>query len=67
LCSAFISTKLWFDRGNAYEDSPDMFYKRTTEAKQRIFGVARSFLAEPHIIGLETDISTISTHLLDVW
>lgn len=50
-----------------YEGNPDMFYKRTTEAKRRIFGVARSFLAEPHIIELGTNTSTISTHLLDVW
>ena len=63
-----MSTKPCFDRENAYEGNPDMFYKRTTEAKQKTCGAVRFFLTELHIItsrGFETNIS--GTHLLNVW
>jgi hypothetical protein len=40
---------------NAYEGNPDMFYKKTSVAKQKISGIARSFLAEiTHVRGLVT-------------
>ena len=62
-----VSTKPCFDRENAYEGNPDMFYKRTTGAKQKTCDAGRFFLAESHIRGFEASISTISTHLLNVW
>ena len=47
-CSAFVSTKFCSQR-KAYEGNPEMFYTRTTEVKQMLFGIARSFLANLNV------------------
>ena len=40
---------------NAYEGNHDMFYKRTTEAKQKTFDIVHFFLTESHIISREPE------------
>ena len=52
----FCKHKALLRQRNAYEGNPDMFYKKTTGAKQRTFDAARFFLAESHIRGFEASI-----------